>query len=324
MRIRFLFWKWGNAIMEISLILLKEIIKLFLIMVMGFALIRTGKLKTEDGKALSVLLVYLILPCVIIHSFQIDAADEIKKGLLFAFGASVATHIIFIAVTACLRPVLRLKAIEQASLIYTNAGILVFPLITALLGPQYVVYPCTYMAVQLILLWTHGCYLLCGSGEVHLRTIVSNINVVSIIIGAVLFLLQLKLPVLVDQTMNTVGSTIGPIGMLITGMAIADCDLKEIFLKIRNYMPGLIRLIAYPIMLIVIFTILHINSYVVDGKNILLTIFIASITPTAAIVTSMAELYDQDPSYSAELCVLSTMLSIITMPILVFGYNYFI
>ena len=112
--------------------------------------------------------------------------------------------------------------------------------------------------------------------------------------------------------------------MLITGMAIADCDLKEIFFKIRNYMPVLIRLIAYPIMLIAIFAILHISSYVVDGKNILLTIFIASITPTAAIVTSMAELYDQDPSYSAELCVLSTILSIITMPILVFGYNYFV
>ncbi len=111
--------------------------------------------------------------------------------------------------------------------------------------------------------------------------------------------------------------------MLITGMAIADCDLKEIFLKARNYMPVFIRLIAYPVLLVALFAVLHLSGYVVDGKNILLTIFVASITPTAAIVTSMAELYDQDPSYSAELCVLSTILSIVTMPVLVFGYQYF-
>ena len=310
--------------MEISFILLEEIIKLFLIMLMGFALIRTGKLKTADGKALSVLLVYLILPCVIIHSFQIEAADEIKTGLLFALGASAAVHALFIAATACLRPVVQLKAVEQASLIYSNAGILVIPLVVALLGEDYVVYPCTYMAVQLVLLWTHGSHLLCGGGEIRIRTIFSNINVLAIILGAILFLLQIKLPVLLDQTMASVGSTIGPIGMLITGMAIADCDLKEIFLKLRNYMPVFIRLIVYPLLLVGIFSIFHVSGYVADGKQILLTIFIASITPTAAIVTSMAELYDQDPSYSAELCVLSTILSIITMPLLVFGYNYFV
>ncbi len=324
MRVRFLFLKQlGDDIMEISLILLKEIIKLFLIMLMGFALIRTGKLKTADGKALSVLLVYLILPCVIIHSFQIDAADEIKAGLLFALAASAAVHFIFIVVTAGLRPILRLKAVEQASLIYSNAGILVIPLVMALLGTDYVIYPCTYMAVQLVLLWTHGSHLLCGGGEIQFRTIFSNINILAIVLGAVLFLLQIKLPVLLDQTMASVGSTIGPIGMLITGMAIADCDLKEIFLKVRNYMPVLIRLVGYPVLLVVVFAVLHLSGYVMDGKNILLTIFIASITPTAAIVTSMAELYDQDPSYSAELCVLSTILSIVTMPVLVFGYQCF-
>ena len=55
-----------------------------------------------------------------------------------------------------------------------------------------------------------------------------------------------------------------------------------------------------------------------------MTIFIASITPTAAVVTSLAELYDRDPSYSAELCVLSTILSIITMPVILYIFNWFI
>lgn len=310
--------------MEISLLLLVEIIKLFLVMVMGYALIKTGKLKAADGKALSVLLVYLILPCVIIHSFQLNAEDQVKQGLLFALIASVVVHLIFIAITTIIRRPLKLIPIEQVSLIYTNAGILVFPLVTALLGPQYVVYPCTYMAVQLTLLWSHGNHLLCGSSSVDLKVIFSNINIVSIIVGAVLFIFQIHLPPIIDQTMASVGNIIGPIGMLITGMAIAEEDLKTIFLRVRSYLTIVLRLIALPLVIIAVCVAVGASGYITDGKNILMTIFIACITPTAAIVTSMAELYDQDPAYSAELCVLSTILSIITMPVILFVFNWMV
>ena len=320
---------------EISLILLKETVKLFLIMLMGFALIRTGKLRSSDGKALSVLLVYLILPCVIIHSFQVEPSEAVRRGLLFAFGAAVAVHALFIILTAAFRPLFSLKAVEQMALIYTNAGILVFPLVTALLGPDYLIYPCAYAVVQLILLWTHGSCLLCGRGEIHIRSIVCNINILAICFGAALFLLHISLPPLIDQTLSSVGSMIGPVGMLITGMAIADCDLKEIFGKLRAsdcdlkeifgklraYLPVSLRLVVYPVVLAGVLALLGAASFVDDGKNILMTIFLASITPTAAIVTSMASLYDKDPVYSAELCVLSTILSILTMPALLFVFD---
>lgn len=310
--------------MSVSLILLKEIIKLFLIMLMGFALIRMGKLRSADGKALSVLLVYLILPCVIIHSFQVDPNETVRKGLLFAFAAAAAVHALFIALTAAIRPLLRLRAIEQMALIYTNAGILVFPLVNALVGPEYLIYPCAYAAVQLILLWTHGSSLLCGSGEMHIRSIIGNINILAIGIGAALFLFHIALPPIIDQTMSSVGSMIGPVGMLITGMAIADCDLKEIFGKRHMYLPVFLRLIAYPAILVCLLAVLPAAALIDDGKVILMTIFLASITPTAAIVTSMAALYDKDAVYSAELCVLSTILSIVTMPALLFVFDYLV
>lgn len=306
---------------EISLILLKETVKLFLIMLMGFALIRTGKLRSSDGKALSVLLVYLILPCVIIHSFQVEPSEAVRRGLLFAFCAAVAVHALFILLTAAFRPLFSLKAVEQMALIYTNAGILVFPLVTALLGPDYLIYPCAYAVVQLILLWTHGSCLLCGRGEIHIRSIVCNINILAICFGAALFLLHISLPPLIDQTLSSVGSMIGPVGMLITGMAIADCDLKEIFGKLHAYLPVGLRLVVYPVVLASVLALLGAASFIDDGKNILMIIFLASITPTAAIVTSMAALYDKDPVYSAELCVLSTILSILTMPALLFVFD---
>ena len=134
-------------------------------------------------------------------------------------------------------------------------------------------------------------------------------------------MLNIYLTTLIDQTMCIFGTKNGPVGMLITGMAIADCDLKEIFGKLRAYLPVSLRLVVYPVVLAGVLALLGAASFVDDGKNILMTIFLASITPTAAIVTSMAALYDKDPVYSAELCVLSTILSILTMPALLFVFD---
>lgn len=70
--------------MQISLILMEEIAKLFLIMFMGYALVKTGLLKTQESKVVSVILVYLVIPCMIIHAFQINDSPQVRVGLMFA------------------------------------------------------------------------------------------------------------------------------------------------------------------------------------------------------------------------------------------------
>ncbi|MCH4178360.1 MAG: AEC family transporter [Megasphaera sp.] len=307
-------------ILATSWVLLQEIVKLFLIMCMGFALIKSGHLKSSDGRSLSVLLVYLIIPCVIIHSFQIDAADEVKQGLVFAFGAAVFVHIFFILLTKVLKPVFHLQIIERISMIYTNAGILVIPLVQAILGQEYVIYSCAFMMVQLIFLWTHAAYTMNSSEGIQIHNILHNINVIAIIVGSLLFLCHLRLPPLIDQTIAMTGSMIGPVGMLITGMAIAESSLRDVFMHWRSYIPIMLRLVVYPLLLIAVFAVLGVVGWLADGKNVLMTVYIASITPTAAVVTSMAQLYRQDPTYAAALCVVSTILSIGTMPVLLYVF----
>ena len=79
--------------MELSLLLMQEIIKLFAIMVMGYVIVKTGLLKSSDSKSLSVIMAYLINPCVILNAFQVDATPEVQKGLLLACIAATAVHI---------------------------------------------------------------------------------------------------------------------------------------------------------------------------------------------------------------------------------------
>ena len=73
----------GRKVMAVSLILTEQIIKLFIILLLGFLLVKFGLLKASDSKSVSVILVYLILPCMIINAFQIDYTPQVRTGLIF-------------------------------------------------------------------------------------------------------------------------------------------------------------------------------------------------------------------------------------------------
>ena len=113
--------------MEISLLLAQQILQLFLILLMGYAVVRCGLLKAADSRVLSVVMVYLALPCVVLKAFQIDDSPALRTGLLYAFAIAVLLHLLFLALTAVLKRPLHLDVIEGATLIYSNAAALVIP-----------------------------------------------------------------------------------------------------------------------------------------------------------------------------------------------------
>ena len=163
--------------MQISLLLMEEIAKLFAIMIMGYVVVKAGLMKASESKSVSVILVYLVIPCVIINAFQVEYTPEIQKGLLLACAAAVAVHILFLGVTAMLKGVLKLDIIERATVIYPNAGILVIPLVQKLLGQEYVIYSSAFITVQLILLWTHCKNMLCEEEKPDWKKILLNIKI---------------------------------------------------------------------------------------------------------------------------------------------------
>ena len=113
--------------MEISLLLAQQILQLFLIFLMGYSGVRCGPLKAADSRVLSVVMVYLALPCVVLKAFQIDDSPALRTGLLYAFAIAVLLHLLFLALTAVLKRPLQLDVIEGATLIYSNAAALVIP-----------------------------------------------------------------------------------------------------------------------------------------------------------------------------------------------------
>lgn len=163
---------------------------------MGYVIVKLGLVTDDDSKILSKIVLYIVIPCVMINAFQIDYTPDKVQGMFLALVASVVLQVLLLIAVWIMGKTFHLDEVEVASIYYSNSGNLIVPIVTYVLGDEWVVYGCVFMAVQLFL---------CG----HMENILSvqgigltgerlmlNINMIAIFIGAVLFLLKIHLPVL--------------------------------------------------------------------------------------------------------------------------------
>ena len=92
----------------IALLLMQQIAVLFLIMGLGFLIVKLGIVKTEDSRVLSMVTIYLVLPCVTIHAFQIEYSTKIRNGFLLAVAVAILIHVVLFVVCGILRKLLKM------------------------------------------------------------------------------------------------------------------------------------------------------------------------------------------------------------------------
>ncbi|MEG0685221.1 MAG: AEC family transporter [Coprobacillus sp.] len=307
--------------MELSLLLMQQICQLFIMIFFGYLLVKSKTLKAEDSKVLSRVALFVVSPCAILTSFMIEFTPDKLFGLGLAVLGALIVHIVFIPLTALLSKVFGFTPIEKATIIYSNSGNLIIPLVGALLGKEWVLYTSGYMMVQTVLLWTHAKSLVCNERNYDLKKIFLNVNVIAIAIGIVLFLSQIQLPTLVVNTVDRVGSMIGPLAMLVIGMLIGQMNIKDIFVEKRTYLIAFMRLIVYPLIVIFIFKFTGLSTISSDANQIFLITILAASAPAAATITQFAQLYNKHPGYASIMNVMSVIFSIVTMPLLIMLYQ---
>ena len=178
--------------MNICILLMQQIVQLFLMIFMGYLIVKTGLVRDDDSKVLSKIILYLIVPCVIINAFQVDYTTDTVKGLLIAFAASVMTQVILLVVISVAGRLLHLNEVEVASVYYSNSGNLIVPIVTFILGQEWVLYGCVFMSVQLVFLWTHCKKIISREASYDWKKIILNINMISIFIGVILFFTKIR------------------------------------------------------------------------------------------------------------------------------------
>jgi len=304
-----------------GLALLGKIASLFLIMLSGYVIVRCGFLRSEDSHVISVLSLYLICPCSIISAFQIDSSPEIRSGLLLALAAGTIIQLALVLVTTLLRKPLRLEPVELTSIIYSNSGNLIIPLVSALLGPEWVVYTCAFTCVQIVLHWSHCKSVIANDVHVDIKKMLTNINMISVFVGIIIFAFGIKLPGFVQSAVDSLAVMIGPTAMMVTGMLIAGMDFKKIFARSRVWFIAALRLLAVP--LVCVFALRYVGTHISipNAEMILLITLLATASPSGTTIIQMAQVYGGDTDYACSINVVTTLLCIVTMPLMIALYQ---
>lgn len=317
-------------------ILIGKLVSLFFMMFCGVVLMKCRLLKIEDTKAFSRISLYLFMPFIILSAFEVKLTEEVKSGLLLCAVMAALIHLLFICCGALFQKLGKSSAIEQASIIYTNCGNIIIPIVSSVLGPEYVIYTSAYITVYSICVWTHGMSLfenteVTADGHVvpkknkppfgeRVKVIVKNPNIIAILFGAVILIFGIQLPGPIDSAVSDIGNMVAPCGMIVIGMVLGSMPMEKIFENSRIYIVTALRMLVLPAITLLLIKLFRVASFLPDGHNILLVTFLSAIAPTAATVNQIAILFDRDAEYSSYISILTTLVALATMPF--FGYLY--
>lgn len=310
--------------MELSVLLFRQMLSMMLMILMGISLVKLNILRKEDSKVISAITLYVVNPCLVLSSLQIGFTRERFNGLILAFSVALLTHIVYIFLAYFFCRFAKYNVIEGSSMIYSNGGNLIVPLVSALLGKEQVFYCCAFIMVQTLFFWTHLVYAIGGKQQIKIKKIVTNPNILAIIVGIILFVNRIKLPMILGTTVSNMGSIVGPICMLMLGMIMADANLKETFLSVRNWMVCVMRLVILPFLIIVLLHYSRITEQLTYAKDVLMIVFLAACAPVAVTVTQMANLFQANEKQAGAINVMSVILSIIAMPFMLAVYQQLI
>ena len=304
--------------MELTLITIEKIVEMFLILFAGVIAFRVDIIDHQTNKRLSGLLLQVICPAMLFMSYQIEFRQERFLGLVLTAALGVASMVAAIVVIQFLVPDKgRANAeIERLSAIYSNCGFIGIPLINGILGSEGVFYITAYITVFNLIIWSHGLALMTGSADI--KTVVRQFiqpATIAIGLGIACFLARIQVPSIVAEPMKMVGDMNTPLAMLVAGCNLAESNLLSALKRPRTYWISFLKLLAEPLLALLILAFVPVNLMVK------LAVLVASACPTCAMGTMFALQYNRDSNYASELFAITTLLSLFTIPLVVFLGN---
>ena len=291
-----------------------QVLILFILIFVGFVLTKCHVLDKTKVSGLIDIVVYVVTPSNIIISFQRDFRSDLLFQLGLSFGLA---FLVFFINCIVAKLIIKEKDPDKNCVLrfasaFPNAGYMALPLQKAILGDIGVFYGASYIAVFHCYVWTYGVKLLSKEKtNINIKKIIFNPPIIGIFIGLILFVTQFKLPQIVASPLEYLAALNTPLPMLIIGYYLANTDLKATFTNGWVYAGSCIKLLVSPAVAIALSLLLG------AGNDVMTACVIACSAPSAALSGMLAMKYNRDTSVSVGMISLTTILCIITMPVLV-------
>lgn len=292
------------------LILLRQIAIMALLMAVGIYLSRKGFLSPQGTKDLGAILLRIIIPCVIVKSYITTYSRERLLELALSAGLALVAFILAMGIAYLVYG--KRRRIENFASAFCNAGFIGIPLAQAVIGDEGVFYMAASVALLNLFQWTYGVYIMTDRRDsISAKTIAKNPVVIAIVIGIALFLSRLPVPGIVTSTLGYIAGMNTPVAMILMGTYMAKLPWRKLLDK-RAYGCVLLRLVVLPAVVLAVFWALPITN-----QNVALAAYLAAATPVGANICVFAQQYDCDYEFSVVTVCLSTVLSIVTVPLMV-------
>ena len=284
---------------------------MFLYMFAGYILFRTDKLTIRGSRDIAAILVWLVIPAVIVNSFCVEFTrlkliQLAESALISALGIGIAMIIAAV--------IFRKHPVDNFGCAFSNAGFVGIPLVQAALGNEAVFFIVAIVAMMNMLQWSYGVKVITGERSmIGLKHLIINPIFVSIIIGLIIFVTGagIHLPDIISSTLSGISALNAPLAMLVLGSYLAQSDMKKMFTSAHLYWVSAVRLLLIPAVTLLAFRFIPVEH------SIFLTVFIALSTPAGANVAVYANLYDADYPYACQVVAITTLISIITLPLMI-------
>ena len=295
----------------VGIALLHQIITMFIFMAIGFIMFKTKLISVEGTKTLGNVLLYACSICLIINSYNIESSPEKIRKVLISFLIAVIALIVSIVVSALVFG--KKYPVENFGTAFSNAGFIGIPLVSSALGKEAVIYCTAFVTLLNILQWTYGVAVISGDKKAMApKKIITSPIVIAFLVGLVIFIFNLRLPDDLSKAVSSVGAMTSPIAMIMLGAYLAQTDVISVFKGGRNYLVSLVRLVVIPLITVGIMWLIP-----AEYNDVKLATLVSAIAPVGANVAVFAQKLDKDYTLAVKIVCLSTILCIISVPLIV-------
>ena len=301
--------------MDIVFLVIRQIIIMCIYMAIGYTLFKTKKISKEGSANMATLLVWVIIPVVITKSFCVEPTAERIHAMLLS---AVATVLVLVASLGISHIFFKKDPIANFGASFCNAGFLGVPLVAATVGEHAVFYIAFFVALLNIGQWVYGVSLITNKKmKLDLPTLLHPL-MLSVAAGLVLFFTGwgAKLPSVISGTMVGISGANAPLAMVVLGVYLAQADFKSLFTEKRLYLISFVRLLLIPVVTLAF--LLGLKALIPTMDNtIILALLLTATAPVGANVAVYAQLHGKDYVYATKTVVNSTLLSLLSMPLMV-------
>lgn len=301
------------------MLLLQQMIVLFILMLIGYYVSKKGFLSDATFKQLSWIVVYVACPAMVI-SGSVNSGKMIQGAELFGtLGLAIGTYVVLIHISMVTPYILRVpkedRGVYKVMMIFSNIGFMGFPLINSIYGAEALLYAALFQIPFNVLIYTYGILALKKKTEEKEKLDfkkIMNIGVICCIISIIIALFQIEVPDFAKSTVSNLSNLTAPLSMMVIGASLTKIKFKELFTDVRLLLFCGWKLLVVPIVLLFI-----LKMFIADEMLLGVCMVVLS-TPIASMTAMLAQQYDGNYELASKSVALSTILSVVTMPIVSF------